>query len=73
MNKKQKLEKLNFLIKEFEAILPIEIKRDQSIESIINQVVSTLENENRDFNLNVIDILRLNTLLNEMEDLNESI
>jgi hypothetical protein len=73
MNKKQKLEKLNFLIKEFEAILPIEIKRDQSIESIINQVVSTLENENRDFNLNVIDILRLNTLLNEMEDLNENI
>jgi hypothetical protein len=73
MNKQQKLEKLNFLIKEFEAILPIEIKRDQSIESIINQVVSTLENENRDFNLNVIDILRLNTLLNEMEDLNESI
>jgi hypothetical protein len=71
MNKKK--QKLNFLIKEFEAILTTEIKRDQSIESIINQVVSILENENRDFNLNAIDILRLNTLLNEMEDLNENI
>jgi hypothetical protein len=58
--------KIEFLIKEFEAILATEIKRDQSIESIINQVRSIVENNS---DLNSVDILRLNTLLNELKDL----
>jgi hypothetical protein len=70
MNKQQKLEKLNFLIKEFEAIIVTEIKRDQSIDSITEQARSIVKNNS---DLNRVDILRLNTLLNEMEDLNESI
>lgn len=63
MNNKQKL---NFLIKEFEAILATEIKRDQSIDSIIEQVVSIVKNNS---DLNAIDILRLETLINELKDL----
>jgi hypothetical protein len=67
MNKQQKIE---FLIKEFEAIIATEIKRDQSIDSIIEQVRSIVKNNS---DLNSVDILRLETLINEMEDLNESI
>jgi hypothetical protein len=70
MNKQQKLEKLNFLIKEFEAIIVTEIKRDQSIDSITEQARSIVKNNS---DLNRVDILRLETLINEMEDLNESI
>ena len=65
MNKQQKiekLEKLNFLIKEFEAILATEIKKYQ----IIEQVVSIVRNNS---DLNSVDILRLETLINELKDL----
>lgn len=63
MNKKQKLD---FLIKEFEAIIATEIKKDQSIESIIEQANSIIENNSH---LNSVDILRLETLINELKDL----
>jgi hypothetical protein len=64
MNKKK--QKLNFLIKELKAILEIKTKKDQSSKSIIEQVRSIVENNS---DLNSVDFLRLETLINELKDL----